>query len=339
MNLRKKLVSVVMTVYNQEKYLAEAIESILNQTYEKFELIIIDDGSTDDTLNIIRSYSMSDKRIRYLARENKGRVFSLNEAVKMSSGEYVAIMDSDDISYPERFEKEVDFLNRHMDVILVGTKIELKFEDTYSNEIVKEKNIILKTSNADLDRKDIFSTINDSFKIIHPTWMFRRELFEYISGYQDYMCEDTNFLFRTVSKGFKVDRIDEVLLKYRIHGESRSDDKNKLKADCLKFKTDYLMGQVEFPVTSFSYMVWGSDYSGQMSAEYLQDVFKKGYLVGYIDSFKAGDVDGIPIIKTDKIKEQKFDYIFICTNGGGEYARKYLDNLGYRQIYDYFKII
>lgn len=113
-------VSVVMSVYNGEKYLPETIDSILNQTFKDFEFIIINDGSTDKTAKILTSYD--DPRIRIFNQENMGLTKSLNRAISLAKGEYIARMDADDISYPERLKKQVDYLNKNPDIGLVGSK-------------------------------------------------------------------------------------------------------------------------------------------------------------------------------------------------------------------------
>jgi glycosyltransferase involved in cell wall biosynthesis len=112
-------VTVLMSVYNGEEHLREAIDSILNQTYKNFEFLIIDDGSTDGSVNIIRSYL--DPRIRLIKnKKNIGITRSLNKGLKLARGEYIARMDDDDIAFPERLEKQVRFLNEHVNVGLVG---------------------------------------------------------------------------------------------------------------------------------------------------------------------------------------------------------------------------
>jgi glycosyltransferase involved in cell wall biosynthesis len=116
-------VSVVMSVYNGEKYLKEAIDSILNQTFKDFEFIIINDGSTDNSLKIIKSYK--DPSIILISRKNKGLVDSLNEGIKKAKGEYIARMDADDISLKERFKKQVEFLDKNTEVGLVGTSMKI----------------------------------------------------------------------------------------------------------------------------------------------------------------------------------------------------------------------
>lgn len=118
--MTKPIVSVVMPVYNGSKYLREAIDSILNQTFTNFELIIVNDGSTDNSEDIILSYE--DQRIRYLKNEqNCGICITLNKGLDNAHGKFIARMDCDDISMPERFAKQVNYLERHQDIGALGT--------------------------------------------------------------------------------------------------------------------------------------------------------------------------------------------------------------------------
>src|SRR5690606_5635129 len=117
---RDKLVTVLMPAFNPGKYLPEAIESILSQTYSDFEFLIINDGSTDDTLEVIKSYK--DSRIRLISRENKGLINTLNEGIDAASGQLIARMDADDICLSTRLEKQVKFFDEHPDHVLVGAE-------------------------------------------------------------------------------------------------------------------------------------------------------------------------------------------------------------------------
>lgn len=118
---KKPLVSVVMPTYNRISLLPRSIESILNQTYENFEFIIVDDGSTDGSDNLLQSYAQLDPRIKILTNEkNKGISYSRNRGTDAAKGKYVAIMDSDDVSLPTRFEKHVEYLEKHDDVIALN---------------------------------------------------------------------------------------------------------------------------------------------------------------------------------------------------------------------------
>ena len=116
------MISVVMSVYNAEKYLKEAIDSILNQTYQDFEFIIVNDCSDDRSLAILKNYEKSYKSIRLINNsENLGLTKNLNRALAISKGKYIARMDADDISELNRFERQIDFFNKHKEVDILGT--------------------------------------------------------------------------------------------------------------------------------------------------------------------------------------------------------------------------
>ncbi|EMQ5464458.1 glycosyltransferase family 2 protein, partial [Campylobacter coli] len=118
----KPLVTVIMPAFNRENYISFAIESILNQDYLNFEFIIIDDCSTDATYNIIQEYAKRDQRIIVLRnKKNKGIVYSLNRCLERSRGKYIARMDDDDISLPERIEKQVNVMEKDISIVVAGT--------------------------------------------------------------------------------------------------------------------------------------------------------------------------------------------------------------------------
>jgi glycosyltransferase involved in cell wall biosynthesis len=120
-------ISVLLPAYNCEKYITEAVNSILGQTFRDFELIIIDDGSTDDTRKILLDLARKDRRIKLiLSRKNKGIVHSMNLAVKKARGKYLARMDADDVSLRTRLEKQYRFLEENRDVFLCGTSYYMK---------------------------------------------------------------------------------------------------------------------------------------------------------------------------------------------------------------------
>ena len=123
------IVSVVMTVYNTEPYLAEAIESILSQTFREFELIVIDDGSTDASGEIIDHYSIQDQRLRVVHQDNQGIYAATNCGFELARGKYLARMDADDIALPDRLQKQVLIMDSDASLILLGTAYELIDED------------------------------------------------------------------------------------------------------------------------------------------------------------------------------------------------------------------
>ena len=200
-------ISVIMPVYNCEAYVKEAINSILNQTFSDFELIIIDDCSTDSTLSIVKSYE--DSRIKIVEKEqNTGYTNSLNNAILIAKGKYIARMDGDDISMPERFEQQLQFLENNPEIILCGTGVEIIGENRISKYPLNHEMIKIQLC------------YNASF--YHPTIMIRRlVLLENNYNKEFEPAEDYELWTRLVHIG-KLANLDEVLLQYRIHQSQTS---------------------------------------------------------------------------------------------------------------------
>ncbi len=220
-------ISVLMPVYNAEKYLKNAIDSILSQTNSDFEFIIIDDCSSDSSVSIIESYS--DKRIVFLKNEqNSGVAVTLNRGLAVCQGEYVARMDSDDISRPERLEKQLQFLEKHPDVAVVTCGVrtfcgEHTISDGGWTSIEPEK-----------IKKDLFF----SCALAHPTVMMRKEVINSLGGYvPEYNgLEDYELWCRVIEK-HKIASIGEVLFEYRVHeGQVSKKPSESVKKAQIKLK-------------------------------------------------------------------------------------------------------
>ncbi len=215
MSKENPLVSVVMPAYNAEKYIPEAIESILNQTFQDFEFIIIDDGSTDRTWEIIQEYAKMDGRIISVRNEKNLKICkTLNKGVGLSKGIYIARMDSDDWSCPDRFEKQVEFMEKHEDVVVSGGYVEVTDENLSTLYLKKYP-----TLDKDI-RKKMF--IYNPFT--HPCVIFRSEIIKSedpIYNHDFYDAEDYDLYFRLGKKG-KLANINKVLLKYRVSSGSVS---------------------------------------------------------------------------------------------------------------------
>ena len=148
MDIDEPLVSVIMGAFNEETLISRAIDCILNQEFTNFEFIIVNDGSTDNTGKIIKSYT--DKRIILIEQENRGLTASLNEGLKIARGKYIARQDADDISYSQRFSKQVNFLEKFKAVVLLGTRAKINFNSRSSlTPIIQERDVkkLLKTHN------------------------------------------------------------------------------------------------------------------------------------------------------------------------------------------------
>ena len=210
MMLNKPKVSVIMSVYNGEKYLREAVDSILNQTFKDFEFIIINDGSTDKTSEILENYN--DPRIVIINnQENIGLTKSLNKGLKIAKGEYIARMDADDVSLPERLEKMVNFLNKNNDIGLLGS----------SFIIVDEKGRELKTyrfvtGNNEIKKKLLSGNYFGSE-------MFRSACLEKVGFYREEFryAQDYDLCLR-IAEFWDVANIAEPLYNLRVNLQSIS---------------------------------------------------------------------------------------------------------------------
>lgn len=205
-------ISVLLPVYNCEKFIVETIESVLQQTYTDFELLIIDDCSTDTTIALIEQFN--DSRIQLIKKEiNTGYTDSLNYGVSIAKGQYIARMDGDDICLPTRFEKQVAFLDANPKVILCGTAIQIIGTDTILKHPLNHEEIKVKLC------------FGNSF--YHPTVMGRIDVFQsnpYNKAFEP--AEDYDLWTRLAFQG-KLANLEEVLLLYRVHENQVSVEKNK----------------------------------------------------------------------------------------------------------------
>ena len=210
MKKNNPLVTVLLPVYNAEKYIGTAIESILDQTYEDFELLIINDGSTDRSQEIIKSYT--DDRIQLVNNErNLKLIATLNKGLELARGIYIARMDADDISLPDRLELQVDFMQKNQNVGLCGSWYE-SFGD--NNSVVRYP-----TSNDKIRIMMLYQT-----PFCHPSLMFRKELFSKNNIRFDpefIHAEDLDVWVR-LSGITQFANLPKILLRYRIHSSSIS---------------------------------------------------------------------------------------------------------------------
>lgn len=201
----KPLISVIMPAYNVEKYVGEAIESVLAQTVTDFEFIIIDDGSTDNTVDEIKK--CTDPRIKLLVNEtNRGAIVSLNRAMQEAQGEYIARMDSDDICcFPTRFAVQVEYLKEHPEIFMIGAAHQVMGTDEVVLFPKYDEEIKLQ-----LFRKSVFS---------HPTIMMRRAEYEAQNfSFRNYLhAEDYAMWAEMAVKGLKLANFEDVYLIYRQH--------------------------------------------------------------------------------------------------------------------------
>jgi len=196
--LKKPLVSIIMPVYNEEASIKKAIKTVIDQTYKKFELIVIDDGSTDGTSNIVKTLQELDERIIYLRNEeNRGTTYSLNRGLRKASGEYIARIDGDDWYHPRKLELQVKFLEGRSEYGIVGTFYILVDE---SGRAVKVR---LPVTHSEIMKRMAYRNA-----FAHSSIMVRRSVLDMV-GYYDERYEyaqdyDLYFRILEVSKGYNL---------------------------------------------------------------------------------------------------------------------------------------
>jgi glycosyltransferase EpsE len=216
--------SVIMSVYNGGTYLDTAIRSILNQTYQNFEFIICNDASTDHTQMILEKFATQDSRIVLIQNHtNMQLAASLNNCIKIAKGKYIARMDDDDISLPDRFMEEINYLKDNPKISLVGTGIALfDSEGAWGKHFCKEKPNL-----KDVYKGNVFD---------HPTIMIQKSVLEEVGGYSALSytsrTEDYDLWCRMYAKGYYGENLQKVLLQYR-----RS--KNDIKKYGYHFRKNY----------------------------------------------------------------------------------------------------
>mgnify|MGYP004642533531 CR=1 FL=1 len=234
-------ISVIMGTYNCRNFelLDKSVESILNQTFEDFEFLICDDGSTNGTLNHLKEIEKKDKRIHILSYDNnRGLNYALNTCLENAKGKYIARQDDDDISNPLRLEKEIDFLEKHNEYALVGTLADV-FDD---------KGSWGKYNNPEKPTKNDFYW-NSPF--IHPSILVCKSAYDAVKGYriakETRRCEDIDLFMRMYAIGYKGYNIQEYLYSYRMINSSYikyRPMKYRIDEAVVKFKGYKLMGNL-----------------------------------------------------------------------------------------------
>jgi glycosyltransferase involved in cell wall biosynthesis len=229
-------ITVLMPVYNASLFLREAIESILNQTYKNFEFIIINDGSTDSSLQIIESFK--DPRIKLVNNErNLGIIKTRNKGLQLAKGKYIANMDADDISLPTRLEKQFTFLEKNPDVAVIASKLVLINQNNDEIGIWPEDYHIS-------DRNEIRKVLPIINCIGQPTVMIKNSVMKEIGYNSKYIngIEDWGLWLDILSNNYIIEKLDDVLLRYRIHSNSItvSGNLSGVKNRIILFKLNYI---------------------------------------------------------------------------------------------------
>jgi glycosyltransferase involved in cell wall biosynthesis len=232
MKKNDELISVIMPVYNGMPHIDLAIKSILDQSYKNFEFLIIDDGSTDDSANLIHHYATKDNRIKFKSRQNMGLIYTLNELIDTSSGDYIARMDADDISATDRFLKQITLM-KSQNIEICGTAYHTI---NYDNEFLKSYSVF--ESHEEVSLKMIFEV-----PFCHGSIMLKKNLLK-LYKYDDInfkSIEDYVLWTKLMEAGIKFGNLNEDLYALRVHDLSFSmTKKRKMRDESQKLKKRYV---------------------------------------------------------------------------------------------------
>lgn len=236
-------ISVIIPTYNYGKFLPETLDSVLNQTYQDFEIIVVDDGSTDNTAKIAHDYIKKyPDKIRYLFQKNQGCGAACNRGIRESAGNYIALLGADDIWYPEKLELQIHYLKEHPDMSMVFTEFE--YIDSNGRTL----------GFSDRRKKIPIDGMILKYYIKHPlilpsSVLIKRQVFDRVGLFDETTyCEDADMFFR-ITKFFQVGLIEKSLLKYRRHNMNFTSDQTKQikrNEDILKVYKKFLNEEREF---------------------------------------------------------------------------------------------
>jgi glycosyltransferase involved in cell wall biosynthesis len=208
----KPIASVLIPVFNGQEYLEQAVESVLGQTFTDFELLLLDDGSSDDSREIMESFAHQDQRCQVHSWPNRGIVETLNAGLELAVGKYIIRMDSDDVCTPDRFDKQVRFLENNPQCVVVGSRVLW----------IDPEGMPLRTAGEQLDHGDIDAENMRGGQVLHhPAVTIRSDALRRLGAYREGFrhAEDLDLFLRLAEVG-KVANLPEILLSYRQHLDS-----------------------------------------------------------------------------------------------------------------------
>lgn len=229
----KPLVSVIIPCYNAEKFVEQAVRSIMEQTYQNLEIICINDCSKDSTGTILRKLAKEDSRIVCVENEENLKLpKTLNKGITLAKGEYIARMDADDISLPERIEKQIKFMLSHNDIDIVGCN---------SQHIDEYGNIRAYRTYMPIEHRKIAKQMTWKCVLVHPSVLAKKSFFEDVGGFNEQLsyAEDYELWISAIIKSKKMANLQDILLHYRIHSSQMTS--NQFNANHAKIIRSFLL--------------------------------------------------------------------------------------------------
>ncbi len=329
----KPLVSVILPFYNAENTLQRAVKSILDQSFSDFELLLVDNNSSDGSLTMAQRFASGDKRVRILQESRQGVDHAMNCGLKNAQGNYVARMDADDVSYPQRLEKQIEFLENNPEYGLVGSKVSYV---SHSNETAGFWRFI-NWVNSFCTPAEIETYRFIEIPVVNPTIMFKRELYQKHGGCRHgNFPEDYEMLLRFLDAGVRMAKLPEPLLEWHdySHRLTRT-DKRYFSEAFFRVKAEYFSKwSVHNNVIHPRVWVWGAGRKTRQRAKFLEN---NGIRIeGYIDVVKKKTALKT-VIHFSEVPQQgdMFIVAMVGKYGAREQIRQYLEGLNYREGENY----
>ncbi len=309
------LVSIIVPVYNAERFVAPALASLLIQTYKNLEIIVINDGSTDKSSSILRRFSASDTRIRLIERNNLGLIRTLNEGLDLARGDLVARMDADDISYPDRIAAQVQAFEADPDLAMCGCN----FDTIVSGQRAAAPHVPEFTGSYNLKILSRFCTI-----LRHPSVMFRRSRIPDSLLHFDpaYPCAEDFDIFRRIAAHCTVNQLSQPLLAYRLHPGSVTETQVDLMARSH-------MRIVEENILEHYPEAAGTGFAGIADAVTAETVARAALFVRRLDAIAGAQADADQeAFEVGRTVNFYFLYALISRDGQYDMAHDFVDASG-----------
>ena len=335
----KPLVSVLLPFHNAAETISECIDSILKQSLAEFEVLAIDDHSTDDSVHLLERYG--DERIRIINNPQRGLVSALNSGLACCTAPIVARMDADDIMYSQRLQKQYEYLRSHPDVVLVAARAR-KFPEA---SILNGYREYMRWQNSVLNNADISNQIYIESPFAHPSVMFRRDSIIAAGAYrQGKFPEDYELWLRLMHQGYRMEKLSEVLIDWR-ESENRlsrvSDNYSREAFDTIR--ADYLSRDERIQNKHIAF--WGAGRKTRQRASYLINKGYRPHVWIDVDPKKIGNrIQGVEVVAPDWLEQvaqtdsKPFVLSYLTSHGARDAARDFLQQHGYTMGEDFLEV-
>jgi len=304
------MVSVVIPVRNGGRFLGQAVTSILSQTFGDMELLLIDDHSTDTAISAL---DKSDPRLKIFESKGQGVANAFNTGFAYSEGEFIARMDADDISLPERLECQLDYLDQNQDVDIVGSCVEIFSETGIQGGLERYQGWLNSVREPEQVHKQIFI----ESPLPNPGVMFRRTALQQLQGYRNNEWpEDYDLFLRADASGLKMGKPEPVLLRWREH-ETRLTHTDPIykREQFMRAKTHFL---VRHRLKGQSVIIWGAGPTGRLMFDLI--IAEGGKVEGFIEVHPrriGGQKRGLPVWSMDKIEDLRATMLLVAVGAAG----------------------